>query len=389
MNKYIYFLMAMSIAMVSSCKETLVSQPDEIISSSASVAGGTIVGSTSTINVFDNILFYTGYDATSTAAVPEGVQRINNALYVKKLSDTDLASVGDDLKMDITIKASCDNYDRIGRVYLSLVKKGTAYSEAAAKSIEVGRFITPFMDRNKSPNEVPYSFNVSNLSQLLRDATIREAYDVWVGFSVFGVSYAAQTEVTGCKDSNATFYGTLKFRSTPSSTMPVQSVNFYSLSYMKMAGDGNDNELNYLNKTSAGAEKIINFTLDKEVKGAKLYLITSNHGANSGGEEYVRRVHDVYFDNQLKLTYTPGGKSCEPFRQYNTQGNGIYGPSPKTTANWISWNNWCPGDIIPIREIQLGDLTAGNHSFKIVVKNATFAGNSGYIPIAAYLQGTN
>jgi hypothetical protein len=119
-----------------------------------------------------------------------------------------------------------------------------------------------------------------------------------------------------------------------------------------------------------------------------LYLITSNHGANSGGEEYIRRIHNIYFDQNLVLTYTPGEPSCEPYRVYNTQGNGIYGPNPRTDAQWQSFSNWCPGAAIPIREINLGFLNNGAHTFKIDVPAAVFANNEGNFPVSLYLQGT-
>ena len=36
-----------------------------------------------------------------------------------------------------------------------------------------------------------------------------------------------------------------------------------------------------------------------KLNDAKLYVITSNHGANSGGEEYNRRNHYIYFEFAL------------------------------------------------------------------------------------------
>ncbi|RYZ24845.1 MAG: T9SS type A sorting domain-containing protein, partial [Sphingobacteriales bacterium] len=116
-------------------------------------------------------------------------------------------------------------------------------------------------------------------------------------------------------------------------------------------------------------------------------LITSNHGANANGEEYNRRNHFVYFDGAEVLTYKPGRTSCEPFRKYNTQGNGIYGGSVKSDAAWQSFSNWCPGDVISTRIISLGALTAGDHSFRLEVPDAVFAAGQGYFPISLYLQG--
>lgn len=135
--------------------------------------------------------------------------------------------------------------------------------------------------------------------------------------------------------------------------------------------------------------KTLSFTTSQTIYDATLYLITSNHGANSGGEEYVRRIHYVNFDNTPVLNYTPGGKSCEPYRQYNTQANGIYGSNPQSTTWWTSWNNWCPGDTISTREINLGTLAAGTHNFRIAVPAAQFNGQQGNFPLSLYLQGSN
>ena len=61
---------------------------------------------------------------------------------------------------------------------------------------------------------------------------------------------------------------------------------------------------------------------------AQIYLILTNHGAGDFGEEYNRRTHFIYLDGENILTYKPGGFSCEPYRRYNSQGNGIYGREP-------------------------------------------------------------
>ncbi|KIO75875.1 hypothetical protein TH53_18345 [Pedobacter lusitanus] len=328
------------------------------------------------------MLFYDGYAATVSEPVPEGVIRVNNSKYVKKLTAAQIESIGNVLQMKVTIKAACDNYDRIAYAGLALVKKNTTYSDADAKHLEIGRFITPFMNKNKKPDEVPYLFSINNVASILKDATINSDYDLYFELSVFGVPYAANKEIAGCAGRNDTFFGTVDLISTNSGvTATTPAVILEPMSF-------NQNINNYDNTDVAGKTvKSITVNLATAVKSAKLYLITSNHGANSGGEEYNRRDHFIYFDNVQKLTYKPGGKSCEPYRPVNTQGNGIYGPTPKTTAQWASFSNWCPGDAIPIRVIDLGDLTAGSHTFKIEVPDAVFKDKQGYIPLSVYLQG--
>jgi len=337
------------------------------------------------VTVFNEILFYDGYAAVVDFPTPDGVIRHRNDLYAKKLTESELLSFGNSMTINVTIKAACDNYDRIGNVNLAFVPKGApTYIPSEVARVELGRFITPFMNKNVEPTQVPYTFSVDNVSKIFKDPAIIANYDIWAELEVFGVPYAANTQVAGCAGRNDVFYGTLEF---VSETTAVDAANNFIL------------PLNFrkdLNNYTAGASdaigqtvRTITFTLTNEVTDAKFHLITSNHGANSGGEEYRRRVHNIYSDGNLVLTYTPGGISCEPYRMYNTQGNGIYGPNPRTDASWASNSNWCPGQVIPIREITLGNLAAGEHTFKIDVPLARFVGQQGYIPVSLYLQGNS
>ena len=338
-----------------------------------------------TINIYETVLFYDGYAGIVSEPTDPGVVRLRNDLFTTKLSEEQLALVGSTLQLNVLITAACDNYDRIGNVNLVLVPKGaTSYDTGTAQKIELGRFITPFMNMNNQPTDVPYTFNIDNAAKILKDSAFNLAYDFWVEFEVFGVPYAAQAQVAGCNGRNDVFYGTLDFVTNTDTTIPNDTF-LLPLNFKKD-----------LNNYQAGATDVIgqtirtiNYTLPQALINAKYYLITSNHGANSGGEEYNRRFHYIYHDNVEVLNYKPGELTCEPYRIYNTQGNGIYGPSPRTAAQWQSFSNWCPGAVIPIRTIALGNVAAGNHSFKITVPTAVFVGAQGYIPVSLYLQGEN
>ena len=332
--------------------------------------------------IYDEVVFYDGYAGTVDEPVPPGVTRINNATYTTKLSDALVQNLSlGALTMDVTIGALCDNYDRLGHVYLAFVDKGaTSYVQSEVDRIEIARIITPFMNKNINPTEVPYYFTLDNVSEIFNDDNLLNEFDIWVELEVFGVPYAAQTQVAGCAGRIDVFEGTLVFNVDDGTETYTDSNFILPLSCRE--------DLNNYNATDVPGEttKIIDFTLDAPVENAVLYLITSNHGANSGGEEYERRWHYLYLDNELIYEYIPGGKSCEPWRQYNTQGNGIYGAVPKTTRQWLDFNNWCPGDVIPNREVILGNLSAGNHTIKLDVPDAVFVGQQGYFPISMYIQ---
>ncbi len=351
--------------------------------------GGTDTDDTSpppeqlSLTLLDEVTFYDGYAAIVDEPVPEGVIRHSNALYAAKLGGDDLAAIQNTLDMRVYIGALCDNYDRLGAVFLSLVPKGAeTYDPAEVSRFEIARFITPFMDKNKQPNVVPFDFEIDNIVPILKDEALTADYDFWFELSVFGVPYTANKEIAGCEGRNDVFLGTLVLNSD--SETAAESFDFAILLATNEAF--NNYQVNATDKYGQ-TRKTIKFTLDTDTTATQLVLITSNHGANPGGEEYNRREHYVSIDKELVLQYKPGRESCEPFRMYNTQDNGIYGPSPKSDAEWQSFSNWCPGDVIDTRIIDLGPMTSAIHKFEIKVPDAEFVGEEGNIPFSLYLQG--
>jgi len=336
------------------------------------------------IRVFDKATFFDGYAPLVTTPAPEpGITRFRNDLVARKLTSDELASIGSTLQMKVTIGALCDNYDRIGLVNLALVPKGAAtYNVDSVPHIEIARFITPFMNKNVDPTSVPYQYDIPNVADLLRETSLTSNYDIWMELQVFGVPYAANTQVAGCSGRNDVFTGTVDL--TTSGTTGAENNNvLLPLSFFRNFNNHDSTATDTLGKTT----RTFHINVPQALTDAAFFLITSNHGANTGGEEYIRRMHYVYVDNDLKLSYKPGRTSCEPFRQYNTQGNGIYGASPRSDAQWQSFSNWCPGDVIDIRRIDMGAMTAGEHTFTINVPAAVFADGQGNFPLSLYLHG--
>lgn len=339
-----------------------------------------------TIKIFDRALFWDGYanDSIMKDTPAIGVVRFSTSLFAKRIKAEQLDSIGDSLKMKVLVKASCDNYDRIGYVGLAFVPKNqTTYDRTKVKRMEIARFITPFMNKNLKPDTVPYNYDVSNLVQILKDRKINDSFDFWLELSLFGVPYAANSQVAGCAGRKDVFFGTVDLI-TNDTEVASDSTNFlmplmYNFQFNNYQNGASD---------SIGVNtKTLKFVTTDSLKDAVFYLITSNHGADSAGEEYNRREHYVYFNNKLVLQYKPGFTSCEPYRKFNTQGNGIYGASPRTDAQWQSFSNWCPGAYIPMRRIPLGNLSKGIHEFKLSVPDALFVKKSGNFPLSLYLQG--
>ena len=353
----------------------------------AAESGGSSTGETplqpAELLLMDTVIFYDGYAETVDEPTPEGVVRLSNAVNTVRLTDAQLDVIQPRLRLDVLIGALCDNYDRIGSVNLALTDKGAqTYDPAEVTRLEVARFITPFMNKNREPDTVPYTWEIDAVAEILRDPTIRERYDVWFELDVFGVPYAANTEVSGCEGRNDVFRGWLGL--TTDSTVEAQGYD--TLIPLAMKQPFNDYQEGASDAVGT-TRKTIAFEIEDALEEAKLVLITSNHGANAGGEEYSRRDHFVYLDEALVLEYRPGRASCEPFREFNTQANGIYGPTPRTDEEWQSFSNWCPGDVIDTRIVELGALEAGAHSFVIDVPEAVFTGDQGDFPLSLRLQG--
>jgi hypothetical protein len=333
------------------------------------------------LTVFDEVVFYDGYAGLVSEPVPEGVQRLRNDLITRRLDDAELDAVLDTLALQVVIGALCDNYDRIGSVALAFVPKGqTTYVAGDVERIELGRFITPFMNMNKRPKSVSYDFDVSNVAWVFNDEALRSEFDLWLELEVFGVPYAANAEIPGCEGRDDVFLGTLNIASDLGESPSFDTL--LPLTYKASFNNYQEGASDALGTT----RKTVPFTLQEDAADAELVLVISNHGANVGGEEYERREHLVYVDDELQLSFVPGRESCEPFREYNTQSNGIYGRTPRSDEEWQSFSNWCPGDVIDTRVFPLGPLSAGEHSFVVDVPDAVFVGGEGYFPHSSYVQ---
>ncbi len=352
--------------------------------------------------VYDKTVFYDGYltDRVNDADLKDGILRFSNYHYAYPLNVEEILNLGEGLKLEVIIGALCDNYDRMGRVMLTFPEAGAkTYDPGNVERIEIARFITPFMNKNKLPDTVPYIYDIDDLRQLLSDPELLSDRDVWMEVEIFGIPYEANKMIKGCADRSDVFSASVAIAGhTPAADAEERSGSRLPLNgnpavltpitVAKCEIHGNVNLNNYkevATDTLGVTTKTYTFDVPADLSDARLNFILTNHGGGEYGEEYVRRQHLVYVDGEIAMVYTPGGVSCEPYRKYNTQGNMIYGPSPED--DWEEWNNWCPGQAVPTRRIELGALKAGSHQLMIRVPDAEFYGGDGDFRPSAYLQG--
>lgn len=341
--------------------------------------------------IFKDVLFYGGYSKLDT--IPnvqdihrQGAERLETYLVAKRLSDSVLNQMEDNLTLNIQVRSTCDNYDRIGCVKLTFVPKSDAGTypkaiTASTKRIEIARFITPFMDSKKQPNLVPYKYEINNVALILKDSTIRSRFEIWLEFEIFG-----RYTVEGCTPGRSVFYGSLYLTTISSAPTQESAPIFVPITTQEKL-------FNYKGKKIQGTDtigktiKTIAFYTKDTIYNPNIYLIISNHGAVKNGEEYYTRNHFVYMDNQLLTKFKPNVGSCEPFRIYNTQPNNVYTSSRKSDFLWSKYSNWCPGAGLPIRIIPTATIYPGKHTVTIEVPDAVFYNHEGNFPFSIYLQG--
>jgi len=330
--------------------------------------------------IFENVVYYDGYATLVPLKVKEGLFRTNTS-YTRQLSAAEISSLSKgEVKMQVNLEAACDNYDRLADVSLLLTEKGKGLTHVV-KKVEIARYITPFMDKNKQPNIRPYAWEVDAIGNVLRNKSMIKEYDIYIQMNIFGVPYAAQKQVKGCEGKNDVFVGNLSFTVFPAKEKLKNDYQLKVVAYQ-------DSLSNYKSTDTLGkTTRTYSFKLEKDLKELQLFIISSNHGANRNGEEYNRRIHYIYLDNELLFKYIPGENTCEPYRQYNTQSNGIYGKTVKTDEQWQKFSNWCPGAVIPLRKLAIAKLKKGEHQLRITVPDAKFENKEGTIPISAYIIG--
>lgn len=331
---------------------------------------------------FDEVVFYDGYAEPVDDPPPAPVVRLSNTRVARRLTAEELDGIGERLALDITIGALCDNYDRLANASLAFVPAGLeTYTDEDAERIEIGRFITPFMHRHRDPTTVDYHFELDPLASVLADRGRRDSVDTWIELDVFGVPYAAQEEIAGCADRIDTFTGTLTLSSPEGETDAEPFDQVVPIAYHAPFNTYTEGATDSLGQP----RKTFTYTLAEDAEAVQVVLVVSNHGANAGGEEYERRGHNLSVDGTRVLQFTPGRTSCEPFREVNTQPNGIYGAEPRTDAEWQSFSNWCPGDVIDTRRVDVGPQSAGEHTIVLGVPEARFVDDQGNFPVSLHV----
>lgn len=274
-----------------------------------------------------------------------GTQRIGPGTYIRKLSESEKAHIGDSIGFRIELYAAYDEWDRDAFSWYFKVPKGTEITSAGDLDGVVRSplimYTTPYFSHLSDFNHITYERDISVYAQDLRDS----GSDVYIMYEV-GANPAAllpKGEYSFCD-----YPGTradIFIDTKDEGTIANQETRIY---VPLIAG-----------RLTTGEEvKEITFDLGEDVSNALIWYTTSGHGRDNR-EEGRSRQHVLSVDDKEVGNFN-SKVVCDPayYQKINPHGGG-------------GWNyptrNWCQGGEIAPRFFEVGPLKKGQHVFKLDV----------------------
>ncbi|TPD65768.1 GLPGLI family protein [Flavobacterium microcysteis] len=302
----------------------------------------------------------------------------NGTIILKKIKFPEIKS-GSQVFVDLQEQSNGDAYDRTGTVFaipanekftfmdglkngaktLPIYENGNGkHYQGVIKTdefsplLELMRFFTPFgikqyghiQLKDKTWHEsVPYRQDISELSSALSNQ------EVYIG------TFIGNYDKGGHKISmNITIHGEEKQQPKDTFVLPL----FNTTNIMEMAGQ------EYATMFNNEKGLVVNFTLEKDIKNAKLRYITTGHGGWENGDEFVPKKNTILLDEKEAFSFMPWRMDCGSYRLFNpASGNFNNGLS----SSDYSRSNWCPGTVTNPMLIDLGDLKAGKHTIQVKI----------------------
>lgn len=312
----------------------------------------------------------------------------NGTIVLRKIQFPEIKK-GSQIFIDLQEQSNGDAYDRTGSVFVIPMEKEKSFIEGLEKGkeelpifdngngktyqgvvatanylplLELMRFFTPFGIKQYNYIElkdkhwhdiVSYRQDISDLRLALSNK------EVFIG------TFIGNYDNGGHKISmNLTIH--------PEEESQLNKENiilplFNTVNVMEMAGQ----EYGTMFNSTKGLT--VEFTLDNDIKNARLRYITTGHGGWENGDEFVPKLNTITLDGNSIYSFTPWRQDCGSYRLYNpASGNFSNGLS----SSDYSRSNWCPGMATNPVYIDLGPLKKGKHSIQITIPQGEPEGNS-------------
>lgn len=329
-----------------------------------------------TVPIFDNeSIGYAPSNAPSAVRdlQPDLVYRVSGGTLILKKVKLPESSEGWSVFAKVVEKAEKDAYDRTGSVFVIPTDKDLSYLNAIIDSLNM---LPPFVDsrQNKYPGLI-VTDNYNPPAELVRF------------FTPFGVGGYNHHRVPGQEWADSVIYhqdvthlapllqGEVWFAAYIGNWTENGHRLSLTLKYHPGFRRGNSNVaipvFNTVNSMEQGgqpypafmAEDALRVTvkLDEPVRNARLAYLASGHGAD---DEFNPKEHRFSLNGKEIFNFIPWREDCSTYRDWNpASGNFANGLS----SSDLSRSNWCPGTVTNPIYVPLGDLPAGEHTFKIAI----------------------
>ncbi len=312
----------------------------------------------------------------------------NGTIALRKIKFPEIKK-GSQVFVDLQEQSNGDAYDRTGSVFIIPTDReksffnglqntvdelpvyqngnGKTYQGVVATTnylplLELMRFFTPFgikhynyieLKDKKWHDIVPYRQDVSELRAQLSNK------EVWIGTFIGNYDKAGHKitmNITIHPEENATL-------NNETFVMPL----FNTVNVMEMARQ------EYSTMFDVENGLIVNFTLDKDIKNARLRYISTGHGGWENGDEFVPKLNTILFNDKELTSFIPWRQDCGSYRLFNPASGNF--PNGLSSSDY-SRSNWCPGMVTNPIYINLGDVKAGNHKIQIKIPQGKPEGTS-------------
>ena len=302
-----------------------------------------------TIPVFENEVINFSEESKSNDSI---FRFANGTIILKKIKFPEIKP-GSQVFVDLKEQSNGDAYDRTGSVFVIPAKEkfsflnglqegaktlpiyengngkqyqGVVKTDNYLPLLELMRFFTPFgikqyghiQLKDKTWHEsVPYRQDISELQSALSNQ------EIYVG------AFIGNYDKGGHKISlNITIHSEEKQNPKNTFLLPL----FNTTNIMEMAGQ----EYATMFNNEKGIE--VSFTLEKDIKNAKLRYITTGHGGWENGDEFVPKKNTILLDGNEAFSFVPWRMDCGSYRLFNPAsgnfGNGL-------SSSDYSRSNWC------------------------------------------------
>ncbi|MBL7885805.1 MAG: GLPGLI family protein [Flavobacterium sp.] len=311
----------------------------------------------------------------------------NGTIILRKIKFPEIKK-GSQIFVDLTEQSNGDAYDRTGSVFMIPMNKkksfleglqngaktlpffengngkmyqGVVATENYSPLVELMRFFTPFGIKQYNylqlkdktwEEQVNYRQDVSELTSLINNQ------EVYIG------TFIGNYDKGGHKVSvNITIHTEENGVAKSSTILPL----FNTTNVMEMAGQ------EYGTMFNSDKGLTVTFTLEKDLKKARLRYITTGHGGWENGDEFLPKKNTIFLDSKEAFHITPWREDCGSYRLYNpASGNFANGLS----SSDYSRSNWCPGMVTNPIYIDLGELKAGTHTIQVKIPQGAPEGGS-------------